>query len=71
MKYGARNIIKGKVLRIKKGDVMGQVSLEVTGDNTLSSVMTAESLEELNLNEGDRVKAVVKAISIMLVKEED
>ena len=71
MKYGARNIIEGKVLRIKKGDVMGQVSLEVTGDNTLSSVMTAESLEELNLNEGDRVKAVVKAISIMLVKEED
>ncbi len=69
MRYGARNQIIGKVTRIKKGDVMCQVSLDIPSQSVMHSVMTMESLKDLNLKKGDRVKVVVKAIHVLLVKE--
>jgi molybdopterin-binding protein len=69
MKYGARNQLRGKVVSIKKGDVMCQVRLEVASDANMNSVMTMESLEDLGIKEGDTVKIVVKAINVLLVKE--
>ena len=69
MKYGARNQTVAKVKSIKKGSVMCQVNLTVDGPVDLSSVMTLDSLEDLGLREGDRVRAVVKAIHVLLVKE--
>lgn len=69
MKYGARNQIAAKVTKLKKGDVMSQVSLTLEGPAALSSVLTTESLEELGLAVGDEVKVVVKAIHVLLVKE--
>jgi len=69
MKYGARNQLTGKVTEIKKGDIMCQVRLEVAPGAVMNSVMTMESMQDLNLNEGDSVKVVVKAINVLLVKE--
>ncbi len=69
MKYGARNQLTGKVMEIKKGTVMCQVRLEVAAGATMNSVMTIESLEDLSIKEGDAVKAVVKAVNVLLVKE--
>ena len=69
MKYGARNCIEAEVTAIKKGDVMCQVSLHVPAECAMSSVLTVDSLEDLDLKEGDKVKVVVKAIHVLLVKE--
>ena len=69
MKYGARNQIIAKVTRIKRGNIMGQVSLEILQDSNMTSVMTLDSLDDLGLKEGDKVKAVVKAINVLLVKD--
>jgi len=69
MKYGARNQANCTVKSIKKGTVMCQVSLTTDGPVDLSSVMTLDSLQDLGLKEGDRVRAVVKAIHVLLVKE--
>lgn len=69
MKYGARNQLSGKVVGVKKGDVMCQVKLEIPADQTMGSVMTIDSLEELGIKEGDEVKVVVKAINVLVVKE--
>ena len=69
MKYGARNQLKGKIVSIKKGDVMCQVKLDVADGAVMNSVMTMESLEDLGIKEGDSVKVVVKAINVLLVKE--
>ena len=68
MKYGARNQLTGKVTSIKRGDVMCQVRLQVE-PGIMNSVMTMESLEDLGLKDGDRVKVVVKAINVLLVRE--
>ncbi|MFZ5981786.1 MAG: TOBE domain-containing protein [Candidatus Zixiibacteriota bacterium] len=69
MKYGARNQIIGEVKSIKQGDVMCQVKLEIISKAEMNSVMTMESLKDLGIKEGDRVKIVVKAINVLLVKE--
>ena len=68
MKYGARNQVIGTVTEVKKGDIMGQVKLDVPASK-MSSVMTADSIEELGLKKGDKVRVIVKAIHVLLVKE--
>ena len=69
MKYGARNKIEAVVRRIKKGDVMAQVDVDVSGPVSMSSVLTMDSLADLGIKEGDRVRVVVKAIQVLLVKD--
>ena len=69
MKYGARNNIVGKVSKIKKGSLMCQVDVGVKGTISLSSVMTIESLKGLGVKKGDRVRVIVKAVNVLLVKE--
>lgn len=69
MKYGARNQLTGKVTQIKKGTMMCQVRFEIPAGSSMGSVMTIDSLEELGIKEGDTVKAVVKAVNVLLVKE--
>lgn len=69
MKFGARNQIVGTVTAIKRGNVMGQVSLDVEGPIAMSSVMTVDSIEDLKLKKGDKVRVIVKAIHVLLAKE--
>ncbi len=69
MKYGARNQLDGVVKAIKKGTVMAQVSLDIPAASRMSSVMTVDSADDLGLKGGDKVKVVVKAISVLVVKE--
>jgi molybdate transport system regulatory protein len=69
MKIGARNQIVGTVTSVKKGNVMAQVGLNVSGPVDLTSVMTVDSLEDMRLEKGDKVRVVVKAIHVLLVKE--
>ena len=69
MKYGARNQLTGKIVGIKKGDVMCQVTLNIDVPAVMNSVMTMESLNELGVKEGDSVKIVAKAVNVLLVRE--
>lgn len=69
MKYGARNAIAARVKSIKKGDVMSLVKFEVTTPAAMASVLTTESLEEMDLKPGDEVLLVVKAIHVLPVKD--
>ncbi len=69
MKYGARNQLIGKVTGVKKGSLMCQVSLSIPAKSGMASVMTVDSLRELGIKKGDKVRVVVKAIHVLLVKE--
>jgi len=69
MKYGAQNNIVAKVKSIKTGDIMSQVKFEVTAPHEMSSVLTTDSVKELNLKDGDTVHLIVKAIHVLPVKE--
>jgi molybdopterin-binding protein len=69
MKYGARNQLVGKVTQIKKGSLMCQVKLEIPAISNMSSVMTVDSLKEMGIKKGDKVKIIVKAVNVLLIKE--
>lgn len=69
MKYGAKNQLIGTVKEIKRGGVMGQVNLDVKVEASMSSVLTLEALEELDIKEGDQLRLLVKAVNVILVKE--
>ena len=68
MKYGARNTLKAKVTSVKKGDVMALVKFQVTDPGEMASVLTTESVEELDLKPGDEIQVFIKAIHVMPVK---
>lgn len=68
MKYGARNRIQAKVKRVKNGDVMSLVKFDVTIPHEMSSVLTTESVEELQIKPGDDIELVIKAIHVLPVK---
>ena len=69
MKYGARNQLMGEVTNIKEGAVMSEVRLKIVSGDAMESVMTMESLKDLGIKKGDKVRIVIKAVNVLLVKE--
>ncbi|MDQ1697979.1 MAG: hypothetical protein QOJ03_3332 [Frankiaceae bacterium] len=58
-----RNRFPGIVTRVVRGDVAAQVEVQA-GPHRLVSLLTREAVDELNLHEGDRVVATVKATNV-------
>ncbi len=70
MKHGARNDIVGDVVEIDtSGGIMAQAKVKISGEFLLSSVMTKESLNSLELATGDQVRVVIKAVNVLLIKD--
>ena len=70
MQHGARNEFVGTISEVKQGQLMCQVTVDVPGGARVASVMTLDSLASLGVKEGDRIKAVVKAVNVLLVKDD-
>lgn len=68
MKTSARNQLPGVITAIRTGDVMAQIDIQV-GENHITSVITRQSAEDLGLQEGDHVVAIVKATEVMVAKQ--
>lgn len=66
MKLSARNVIKGKVVKVVKGAVNSEVVLELPGGTQVVSIITNGSVENLGLKEGKEAYAVVKASNVMV-----
>ena len=66
MKLSARNVIKGKVLKVSKGAVNSEVVLELPGGTQIVSIITNSSVESLGLVEGKEAYAVIKSSSVMV-----
>lgn len=62
----ARNSFFGKIVAIKRGDVQAQVSLLTPAGHRITTIITLESLDRLNLQEGRLLTAEVKAPWVML-----
>jgi molybdopterin-binding protein len=69
MKIGARNRLEGEVVDIKRGTVMCQAKVRIAGGAQMESVMTLDSLDELGIKVGDKVRVAVKAVNVLLIKE--
>jgi molybdopterin-binding protein len=65
MKLSARNVLKGKVVEVKKGAVAAQVRVDI-GGHVLTSMITVDAVEDLGLKQGDQVSVVIKSTEVML-----
>ncbi len=66
MRLSARNILKGKVIKITKGAVNAEVTIELPGGTQIVSIITNSSVDSLALTEGKEAYAVIKASNIMV-----
>lgn len=70
MQLSARNIIKGKVVDVRKDSVAAQVKVDIGGGNEVASTITADSAERLGLAPGKDVMVVIKASDVMIGVED-
>jgi molybdopterin-binding protein len=68
MKLSARNQLPGTIEQIHLGGIMARIVVKV-GENTIESVITRQSAEELDLKQGDAVLVVVKSTEVMIQKD--
>ena len=66
MKLSARNVLKGKVVDVKRGAVAAQVRVEIGGGNVLTSMITVDAVDDLGIRQGDQVSVVIKSTEVML-----
>ncbi len=66
MPISARNQLSGTVTNVKKGLVTAEVAVELEGGQEIISVITLTSIENLGIEVGSPVYAVVKATEVML-----
>lgn len=71
MKTSARNQFLGKVIRVTRGAVNGEVEMDIGDGQHIVSIITNESIEDLNLCPGREAYALIKASAPILVLEED
>lgn len=66
MKISARNQFKGKVVSIQKGSVNAIVEIDIGGRNVITSTISLESLQALQLEVGKEAYAIIKATSVIV-----
>ena len=69
MKISARNVFEGDIKNIEVGAIMANVKIEVTSPEIITAIITKESIEKLDLKEGDKVSAIIKSTEVMVAKD--
>jgi len=69
MRISARNQLKGRVEEVILGPVTTHVAVKV-GDNTIESVITRRSADDLELKKGDEVTVLIKATEVLIAKND-
>lgn len=65
MKISARNVLEGVVKQVSKGSTTAHVLVDVNG-MTVTASITNESVDDLGLTPGAKVKAIVKSSDVMV-----
>jgi molybdopterin-binding protein len=66
MKISARNILKGQIAQVIKGQTTTHVLIDIGAGNTVVSSITNEAADELKLAKGQPAAAVIKASDVMV-----
>ena len=68
MRLSARNQLPGRVIAVHKGQTTGHVQIEIAGGVVVTSSITNEAIDELELKVGDAASAIIKASDVMVAK---
>ena len=66
MKVSARNVLPGKILKIVRGPVSTEVTLEIAPGLQIVASITTASADALQLAEGGHAYGLIKASSVMV-----
>jgi molybdopterin-binding protein len=69
MQMSTRNRLPGTVTEVVRGEAATKVTIRV-GDNHVVALITRESADELGLEVGKEVTALVKATDVMVLTDE-
>ena len=69
MKLSARNQLPGTVRSINRGEAIANVVVDISGQRLVASI-TVEAVEDLGLEEGTAVTAVIKASDVVIATGE-
>src|SRR5260221_7190851 len=69
MKLSARNKLKGTVVSVEEGLITGKVKIDLGNGNVVTSIISREAIEDLQLKVGDVAYAVIKSTEIMIGKD--
>ncbi len=67
-KISARNQLRGTVEEIVLGTVTAKVTVRV-GENLIESVITRQSVEDMGVQVGDPVTALIKSTEVMIMAD--
>jgi molybdate transport system regulatory protein len=67
-RLSARNRLRARVVEVKRGAVTSQVRMRLVSANTLTSIITNDAVDDLALEAGDEVEAVVKSTDVLVAK---
>jgi molybdopterin-binding protein len=66
MKISARNVLKGEVVAVEKGQTTAHVRIDIGGGKIVTSSITNQAVDELKLEAGQEACAVIKASDVMV-----
>jgi molybdopterin-binding protein len=68
VKVSARNLLRGRVKQVTLGTVHAEVVVEIAPTCDLTATITRSSSEQLGLQPGKQVYAVIKSSNIMIAE---
>jgi molybdopterin-binding protein len=66
MKISARNVLKGKVIGVEKGQTTAHVRIDIGNGKVVTASITNEAVDDLGLRSGQKASAVIKASDVMV-----
>jgi molybdopterin-binding protein len=66
MKISARNVLRGKVVGVEKGQTTAHVRIDIGGGLIVTASITNQAVDELKLKSDQEAFAVVKASDVMV-----
>lgn len=66
MKISARNVLRGKVVEVNKGQTTAHVRIDIGNGKVVTAAITNQAVDELALKSGQEAFAVVKASDVMV-----
>ena len=65
-KLSARNVLAGEVARLEPGAVNSEVEIRLGGGTPVVASITKASVQALELKQGDKVSAIIKASHVLV-----
>ncbi|UGT67323.1 TOBE domain-containing protein [Nocardia gipuzkoensis] len=66
MRLSTRNQLNGTVVSVTRGEAMAVVRVRLTGGDEITSSITREAADDLQLADGSRVTVLIKSTEVAL-----